>query len=214
VQGNLGLFEEPVSESLGEGALLLRGFALPDAPQIMAHLEQIIAAAPLRHMQTQGGFRMSVAMTNCGVAGWVSDRKGYRYAGQDPDTRLPWPSMPPLFAELAAQAAAEAAFPDFKPDVCLINRYEPGARMTLHQDKDEQNFNAPIVSVSLGLPAVFLFGGMSRKDRARRIPLENGDVVVWGGPARLLYHGINPLKDGVHPLTGSCRFNLTFRRAR
>ncbi len=213
MQGNLGLFEQPASESLAEGALLLRGFALPNAPQIMANLEQIIAAAPFRHMQTPGGFHMSVAMTNCGAAGWVSDRKGYRYATHDPDTQLPWPAMPRLFGELATQAAAQSGFPDFQPDVCLINRYEPGARMTLHQDKDEQNFNAPIVSVSLGLPAVFLFGGMSRKDPARRIPLQHGDAVVWGGPARLAYHGINPLKDGDHPLTGRRRFNLTFRQA-
>ncbi len=213
MQSNFGLFEEPVLESLAEGAVLLRGFALRHAPEIMAHLGPIIAAAPLRHMLTPGGFRMSVAMTNCGTAGWISDRKGYRYAAQDPDAHQPWPPMPALFATLASEAAAQAGFADFHPDVCLINRYEPGARMTLHQDKDEQDFGAPIVSVSLGLPAVFLFGAMTRKNRPQRIPLQNGDVVVWGGPARLAYHGINPLKDGDHPLTGRCRFNLTFRRA-
>jgi alkylated DNA repair protein (DNA oxidative demethylase) len=213
VQGNLGLFEHPVLESLAEGAFLLRNFALPHAPEIVACLDQIIDAAPLRHMSTPGGFQMSVAMTNCGKAGWISDRKGYRYAAHDPTTQQPWPPMPAIFTQLATQAAQHAGFTDFHPDVCLINRYEPGARMTLHQDKDEQDFSAPIVSVSLGLPAVFLFGGMSRKDPARRIPLANGDVVVWGGPSRLTYHGINPLKDGSHPLTGHYRFNLTFRRA-
>ncbi len=179
----------------------------------MAYLTQIIAAAPLRHMVTPGGFTMSVAMTNCGRAGWITDRKGYRYSAQDPLTSQPWPDMPDAFALLATTAAAQAGFPNFHPDACLINRYEPGARMTLHQDKNEIDFTAPIVSVSLGLPAVFLFGGPNRTDKARRIPLHSGDVVVWGGPSRLFFHGINPLKDGEHPLTGRCRYNLTFRLA-
>jgi len=209
---NLGLFESS-TESLAEGAVLLRGFALEQAPQLMADLDLIIAAAPLRHMVTPGGFTMSVAMTNCGHAGWITDRKGYRYSAQDPMTSLPWPAMPAAFSKLATSAAASAGFPDFHPDACLINRYEPGARMTLHQDKNEIDFNAPIVSVSLGLPATFLFGGPNRTDKAQRIPLRSGDVVVWGGPSRLFFHGINPLKDGEHPLTGRCRYNLTFRLA-
>jgi len=154
-----------------------------------------------------------VAMTNCGQAGWITDRKGYRYSALDPTTNLPWPAMPGAFADIATTAADHAGFPGFHPDACLINRYEPGARMTLHQDKNEIDFNAPIVSVSLGLPAVFLFGGPNRADKAQRIPLRSGDVVVWGGPSRLFFHGINPLKDGEHPLTGRCRFNLTFRVA-
>jgi alkylated DNA repair protein (DNA oxidative demethylase) len=216
VTGNLGLFAsdlEPAPEPLADCAFLLRGFALGKASQLMADLQRILSGAPLRHMVTPGGFRMSVAMTNCGSAGWVTDRRGYRYTTDDPASNKPWPAMPESFFALAVSAASQAGFPPFHPDACLINRYEPGARMTLHQDKNEQDYSAPIVSISLGLPAVFLFGGLSRKDRPRRVPLNSGDVVVWGGPSRLNFHGINPLKDGDHPLTGRCRFNLTFRQA-
>jgi alkylated DNA repair protein (DNA oxidative demethylase) len=164
-------------------------------------------------MITPGGFRMSIAITNCGQAGWVSDRKGYRYSEIDPETGKAWPAMPPLFSKLAENAAAAGGFPGFKSDACLVNRYEPGARLTLHQDRNELDFTQPIVSVSLGLPATFLFGGETRKDRPRRYRLENGDVVVWGGPARLAYHGVAPLKEGTSDLTGACRMNLTFRKA-
>jgi alkylated DNA repair protein (DNA oxidative demethylase) len=157
---------------------------------------------------------MSVAMTNCGRFGWVTDASGYRYDPIDPVSGRPWPAMPGLFASLAARAAGEAGFPGYEPDGCLINRYGPEARLSLHQDKDERDFGAPIVSVSLGLPAVFLFGGARRSDRPRRIPLQHGDVVVWGGPARLFYHGVARLAHGEHPLTGCCRINLTFRKAR
>jgi alkylated DNA repair protein (DNA oxidative demethylase) len=212
VAANFGLFEES-AETLADGGVLLRGFAARHSAQIMADLHGVLAEAPLRHMITPGGFRMSVGMSNCGEVGWITDRKGYRYSPQDPESGKAWPAMPPSFWELATGAAKEAGFTDFQPDACLINRYQPGARMTLHQDKDEQDFGAPIVSVSLGLPAVFLFGGLSRKERPQRLPLNSGDVVVWGGPARLNFHGINALKDGEHPLTGRCRFNLTFRRA-
>jgi alkylated DNA repair protein (DNA oxidative demethylase) len=212
VAANFGLFEES-AEKLADGAVLLRGFVASNSEQIMADLNLVLAAAPLRHMTTPGGFRMSVAMSSCGAVGWVTDRKGYRYSAVDPESNKSWPVMPESFQELATNAATEAGFIDFRPDACLINRYEPGARMTLHQDKDEQDFGAPIVSVSLGLPAVFLFGGLSRKDRPQRMTLNSGDVVVWGGPSRLNFHGIHPLKDGEHPLTGLYRFNLTFRRA-
>ena len=191
-------------------AVLLPAFA-PD--EILEAVEAIAAAAPFRHMVTPGGFRMSVAMTNCGPLGWVSDRKGYRYSPVDPETGRPWPAMPEAFLRLASEAAAAANFPAFVPDACLINRYVPGAKMSLHQDKDEEDFSQPIVSVSLGLPAVFLFGGPSRKDAVQRIALEHGDVVVWGGPARLFYHGVMPLKEGIHSSLGACRINLTFRRA-
>ena len=187
-------------------AALLRGFAPDDT---LARVEAIAAAAPFRHMITPGGFRMSVAMTNCGALGWVSDRNGYRYSPVDPETGLPWPPMPESFLRLASEAAASANFPAFVPEACLINRYAPGAKMSLHQDRDERDLSQPIVSVSLGLPAVFLFGGPSRKDPVKRIALEHGDVVVWGGPARLFYHGVMPLKEGAQPY----RFNLTFRRA-
>jgi DNA oxidative demethylase len=200
-------------EPITEGAVLLRGFAEEQAKTLVTSLQGVLASAPFRHMVTPGGFRMSVAMTNCGRAGWVSDRSGYRYAPIDPETGRPWPAMPESFHKLAVGAAEAAGFANFAPDVCLVNRYEPGARLTLHQDKDEQDFSAPIVSVSLGLPAVFLFGGMRRSDRPRRIRLESGDVVVWGGPARLTYHGVAALADGEHPLTGRYRINLTFRKA-
>jgi DNA oxidative demethylase len=200
-------------ERLAPGAWWLRGFALGHETALVAAIESVQAAAPFRHLITPGGFRMSVAMTNCGSLGWVSDRRGYRYDLHDPLSGRPWPPMPPVFLELARTAAEAGRFSEFIPDACLLNRYEPGARLTLHQDKDERDFSAPIVSVSLGLPGTFLFGGDSRKDKQRRIPLQHGDVVVWGGPARLRHHGVLALKDGHHELLGSRRLNLTFRRA-
>lgn len=203
----------PSQEKIADGACLLRGFALDAASALLTEIAQIEATAGFRHLETPGGFRMSVAMTNSGTVGWVSDRHGYRYTLHDPLSGRPWPPMPAVFSALAERAALAAGFARFKPDACLINRYVPGARLTLHQDKDENDFKAPIVSVSLGLPAVFLFGGNARKDKQRRIPLEHGDVVVWGGPARLYHHGIAPLKDGHHPELGRQRINLTFRRA-
>jgi alkylated DNA repair protein (DNA oxidative demethylase) len=203
----------PCHEPIANGAYILRGFALDIVMALLAEVEDIETAAALRHLETPGGFRMSVAMTNCGSVGWVSDRRGYRYTTHDPLSGQPWPPMPTVFSTLAESAARAAGFEGFKPDACLVNRYVPGARLTLHQDKDESDFSAPIVSVSLGLPAVFLFGGNARKDKQRRIPLQHGDVVVWGGPARLFHHGILPLKDGRHSMLGRQRVNLTFRRA-
>jgi alkylated DNA repair protein (DNA oxidative demethylase) len=200
-------------ERLADGAVVLRGFAAAEAPALADAVRLVAAAAAFRHMVTPGGFTMSVAMTNCGSAGWVTDRRGYRYDAHDPETGRPWPTMPALFQRLAADAAAAAGFAGFAPDSCLINRYTPGARLTLHQDRNERDFAAPIISVSLGLPATFLFGGLARKDRPRRFRLESGDVAVWGGPARLAFHGVEPLADGDHPLTGASRINLTFRRA-
>jgi alkylated DNA repair protein (DNA oxidative demethylase) len=207
------LFGRPAVLPIVPGAVLLPGQATQDAPRLLADLARVAEAAPLRHLVTPGGFRMSVAMSNCGALGWVSDETGYRYSAIDPASGEPWPAMPASFQALAARAAALAGHPGFEPDACLINRYEPGARLTLHQDRDERDRRHPIVSVSLGLPAIFLFGGLTRKERSRRIPLAHGDVVVWGGPARLAYHGVLPLAPGVHPLTGSCRLNLTLRRA-
>ncbi|TWC71486.1 DNA oxidative demethylase AlkB [Herbaspirillum sp. SJZ099] len=205
---------QPSREPITEGAVLLRAFAAAQARELLQAIELVIAQSPLRHMQTPGGFRMSVAMSNCGQYGWVTDRRGYRYQHEDPLSGQAWPAMPPAFAQLAASAAQEAGFADFAPDACLVNRYEPGARMSLHQDKNELDMAQPIVSLSLGLPATFLFGGMERSERPRRMRLDSGDVVVWGGPARLLFHGVDPLAEGEHPLTGRCRYNLTFRRAR
>jgi alkylated DNA repair protein (DNA oxidative demethylase) len=193
---------------------VLAGHAADQGAALFAVVEALGAAAPFRRMMTPGGFRMSVAMTNCGAAGWVTDRSGYRYTSEDPLTGRPWPPMPEVFSTLAREAAGAAGFANFSPDACLINRYEPGARMSLHQDRDERDLAAPIVSVSLGLPAIFLWGGRQRGDRPRRIPLAHGDVVVWGGPARMTFHGVNALPAGVHPLTGAFRYNLTFRQAR
>ncbi len=207
------LLPEREVEPLEPGAALLRGFAVREEAALAAAIATIAAAAPFRHMVTPGGFRMSAAMTNCGRAGWVSDRSGYRYDPRDPDSGAPWPAMPRAFSDLAARAAAAAGFAGFAPDACLVNRYEPGARLTLHQDRNEQDFSAPIVSVSLGLPATFLWGGRKRTERARRIPLASGDVVVWGGPARLVFHGVAELPEGEHPLTGRARLNLTLRKA-
>ena len=210
------LFTESYAQNahaIAEGATLLHGFAVGAAPPLLQAIEDVVAAAPVRHMITPGGYRMSVAMTNCGAAGWVTDRSGYRYDARDPLTGKPWPAMPGIFSDLARRAAAAGGFGDFEPDACLINRYEPGARLTMHQDKNERDYTAPIVSVSLGLPAVFLFGGLRRKDRPQRMRLESGDVAVWGGPTRLAYHGVAPLVDGDDPLTGRCRYNLTFRTA-
>ena len=198
---------------LADGAFLLSGFALAREATLHRALAEVIAQAPLRHMVTPGGLRMSVAMTNCGALGWVSDRRGYRYDAIDPDSARPWPAMPAAFRTLARDASAQAGFAGFEPDACLVNRYEPGARLSLHQDRDEKDYAQPIVSVSLGLPAIFLFGGLRRNDKAIRVPLSHGDVVVWGGPARLRFHGVLPLAAGEHPFSGAFRFNLTFRRA-
>jgi DNA oxidative demethylase len=203
----------PRCERLRADAVVLRGFALADTPLLLEGLTGIITQAPLRQMTTPGGFRMSVSMSNCGALGWITDRSGYRYTGVDPQSGRCWPAMPAVFRRLAARAAARAGYGGFAPDACLINRYGPGARLTLHQDRNERDFAQPVVSVSLGLPAVFQFGGTRRADRPLRVPLGHGDVVVWGGESRLAFHGVLPLKEGAHPATGSCRINLTFRRA-
>jgi alkylated DNA repair protein (DNA oxidative demethylase) len=200
------------AEPLEEGAVVLRGFAASRAGGLIEEAGRVAESAAFRHLVVPGGHTMSVAMTNCGRVGWVSDRSGYRYTPVDPDTSAPWPPMPAGFLEIAVKAAAAAGFADYDPDACLINRYSAGARLGLHQDRDENDAWAPIVSVSLGLRAVFLWGGKRRSDPVRRLGLENGDVVVWGGPARFAYHGVAPLKAGEHPLTGAVRINLTFRK--
>ncbi|TWI11619.1 DNA oxidative demethylase AlkB [Aerolutibacter ruishenii] len=198
---------------LSDGAWLLRGFALDVDAALMQAVDAIAHAAPFRHLTTPGGFRMSVAMTNCGRMGWVSDRRGYRYERLDPCSGQPWPKMPACFVALASRAAADAGYPGFDPDACLINRYVPGARLTLHQDRDEARLEAPIVSVSLGVPASFLWGGLDRRDSTQRHALAHGDVVVWGGASRMRFHGIAPLRQGWHPAAGDIRINLTFRCA-
>ena len=199
-------------ESIGPTAVILRGFLEHDAP-VISGIETVAAFAPFRHMVTRGGRAMSVAMTNCGPLGWVSDTQGYRYSPTDPETNLEWPPMPSAFLELAAAAATAAGFGAFVPDACLVNSYAPGTRLAPHQDKDERDFAAPIVSVSLGLPATFLFGGARRRDRPTRHSLTHGDVVVWGGESRRYFHGVAPLADGCHPRVGRRRINLTFRKA-
>jgi len=203
----------PAKTIMAEGAVLLRGAALAFEKELLAALNDITAISPFRHMITPGGYTMSVAMTNCGAAGWVSDRSGYRYDPIDPDTGAPWPPMPGCFLSLAVAAAMEAGYPEFRPDACLINRYQPGARLSLHQDRNERNFANPIISVSLGLPATFQFGGRKRTDPVRKFALRHGDVAVWGGASRLCYHGIAVLKDGHHEIIGRKRINLTLRGA-
>lgn len=213
----LDLFNDPLppeaaQEQLAPGAVLLRGFAQSMDAELLRAIEGVLAQAPLRYMQTPGGYTMSVGTTSCGSLGWVSDPRGYRYAAQDPLSGQPWPAMPVCFVDLACNAAAQAGYADFAPESCLINTYLPGAKLSLHQDKDEKDLSAPIVSVSLGLPAVFLFGGAKRSDKPHRYRLMHGDVVVWGGVSRLAYHGVLPLADGEHALLGRRRINLTFRR--
>lgn len=205
--------ECPANLRLGTRAALLRGFALPWVPQLLQAVEHTTGAAPWRHMGAPGGRRMGVATTNAGSLGWVSDRRGYRYEANDPLSGQPWLPMPPAFTEVAAAAAGEAGFAGFVPDACLINRYAPGTRLSLHQDRDERDLRAPIVSVSLGLPATFLWGGHERSGKPERVPLVHGDVVVWGGTDRLRLHGVAPVAQGVHALTGPWRINLTFRKA-
>lgn len=200
-------------EPIGPQSVVLRGHALPHAVPLLAAVDGVMAQAPLRHLVTPGGFTMSVAMTNCGTLGWTSDRRGYRYSAIDPVSGQPWPAMPAVFAQLAGEAAAAAGFEGFAPDACLINQYLPGSRLSLHQDRDERDLVAPIVSVSLGMSATFLFGGLARADKTARVLLQHGDVVVWGGMDRLRHHGVLPLKDQPHPLLGGRRINLTFRKA-
>lgn len=200
-------------QRIGEHAFVLRGFALPGADALLRAVARVERRAPFRHLLTPGGQRMSVATTNCGRLGWTSDRRGYRYVATDPDSGEAWPALPAVLRQLAAAAAARAGFDGFAPDACLVNRYLPGTRLSLHQDRDEHDFAAPIVSVSLGMTATFLFGGETRAERAARIPLAHGDVVVWGGVDRLRFHGIAPLKGPPHPLLGEQRINLTLRKA-
>lgn len=207
----LDLFANEDVESLTEGIVLLRRYTSADRLLVAVH--EVGRAAPPRRMHTPGGKQMSVAMTNCGEYGWVTDRQGYRYSRTDPQTGQPWPAMPEILTRLATDAALAAGFADFHPDVCLINRYEPGARLSLHQDRDEQDFDQPIVSVSLGLPATFIIGGLTRSAPKRHIQLVDGDVIVFGGASRLIYHGIKPLESAEHSLLGACRINLTFRKA-
>lgn len=203
----------PSAQRLGPGTLLLRGFALEAAPRLLAAVQEVTAQAPWRQMLTPGGQTMSVHMSSCGALGWISDRRGYRYVPADPASGRPWPPLPQLLGHLAGTAATAAGYPGFVPDACLINRYDPGSRMSLHQDRDERDLDAPIVSVSLGLPARFLWGGLARSERTVKVPLLHGDVLVWGGPDRLRFHGVQPIQEGSHPLTGACRINLTLRRA-
>lgn len=210
------LFRDDTStwrEPIGEEAFVLRGFALAQAAELIACVAELDRRSPFRHMVTPGGFAMSVAMTNCGQLGWTTDRRGYRYTANDPSSGRPWPAMPDAFLKLARSAAAETGFENFSPDACLINRYQPGSRLSLHQDRNELDFQAPIVSVSLGMSAIFLFGGHERTDKAARIPLHHGDVAVWGGRDRLRYHGVLPMKSHPHPLLGEQRINFTFRKA-
>lgn len=200
-------------EQIGEQSCVLRGYALPWLERVLPELRAVLVQSPFRHMVTPGGFTMSAALSSCGALGWTTSPQGYRYSSLDPERQQPWPSMPPVLRELAINAASAAGFDGFAPDACLINRYVPGARMSLHQDKNERDYSAPVVSLSLGLPAVFLFGGHQRSDKTQKISLFHGDVAVWGGVDRLRFHGVLPIKEGAHPRMGPQRINLTFRAA-
>ncbi len=210
---NLPLFQSQALIQIDQGAMLIKRFVGENEVALLVAVNEILAVAPPRKMMTQGGYTMSVAMTNTGQVGWVSDRKGYRYSAVDPYAGSFWPDMPALMQQMASDAALQAGYANFLPDACLVNVYQIGAKMALHQDKDEQDFSQPIVSISLGLPATFLFGGLQRSDKPKKILLEHGDAVVWGGHSRMHFHGVAPLKPGEHPLLGQQRINLTFRKA-
>ena len=203
----------PSQQQLAEGVCLLSGQANSMMPAIWQAVEDVLRQAPLRQMQTPGGYTMSVAMSNCGELGWISDRHGYRYSRLDPQSGQPWPAMPEILQELARIWAAEAGFDNFVSNACLINCYQAGSKMSLHLDRDERDFAHPILTLSLGLPARFMLGGLQRQDPYRKLLLQHGDVLVFGGPARLCFHGIMPLADGDHALLGKRRISLTFRRA-
>jgi alkylated DNA repair protein (DNA oxidative demethylase) len=201
------------NEQIGPQSFVLRGFALPLIETLLPALRKVVRQAPFRHLVTPGGFTMSAAMTCCGSVGWTSSRQGYRYSPLDPQTGRPWPRIPEDLMALARSAAEAAGFPGFIADACLINRYVPGAKMSLHQDKDEADHHWPVVSISLGIAAIFEFGGFERSDKPRRVSLFHGDVVVWGGVDRLRFHGVQPIKQASHPLLGEQRINLTLRKA-
>ena len=219
------LFGSPVEQQvhIAEGAMLLRQFvqqnknALLDETTVLADLNCILENSPLRKMTTASGFTMSVAMTNCGKLGWVSGSNGYMYSSIDPETAQPWPAMPPALLEAATRIARQAGYPGFLPDACLINRYLAGAQMGLHQDRDEKDFSQPIVSLSIGLSARFIIGGLDsaagRNAHTQSVVLKHGDAIVFGAAARLMFHGVLSLKPGHHPLVGNSRINLTFRVA-
>jgi DNA oxidative demethylase len=209
---DLPLLAEDLHTVIAPGAVLMRAFGRADDVDILQAVESVIAQAPLRHLQTPGGYTMSIQTTRCGSMGWVSEPGGYRYAPSNPSTRAPWPAMPQCLLDFAVRAATEAGYPDFVPDSCMVNQYLPGNKLGLHQDRDERDLRAPVVSLSLGLPAIFLFGGLQRTGKTQRYRLAHGDVVVWGGPSRLAFHGVLPVADGDHALVGRRRVNVTFRK--
>lgn len=198
-------------KKISDQSYLIKGAVIEKADELITEINSITRSSPLRQMQTRRGHYLGAKMTNCGDLGWIGDDKGYRYSSLDPLTNQPWPRMPTMFKTLAREMASSVGFEDFEPDVCLINQYMPKVGMGLHQDKDEQDLSQPIVSLSLGVPAIFLFGGYQRSDSVSYHLLEHGDVVIWGGIDRLRFHGIQPLKLGHHRLTGQMRYNLTFR---
>lgn len=208
------LFDDEISSKIEicDGMWILRGFA--DSTALAEAIDGVVARAPLRHLITPGGFKMSVAMTSCGTYGWMSDRRGYRYDPVDPDSGRNWPAMPGSFASVATTAAKAAGYSGFEPDACLINQYAVGSQMTAHQDCNELDFSQPIVSVSLGISARFFVQGPERRGKSIPVDVKDGDVIVWGGPSRLFFHGVRPLKPDTHVRYGPFRYNLTFRRAK
>ena len=199
---------EPTYEEVTPGAVLMRGLALPQDREFLAAVDTITAAAPVHHAVTPSGLPMGVMVTDCGDSRAFANR----WDPANPTHKRVWPPMPVVLRDFAIRCAVRAGFPKFRPDACHINQYEAGIKLGLHQDRHECDMTQPIVSVSFGLECVFLFGGLQRMDKPRHILLEHGDVFVWGGPARMCFHGVQPLKPGSHPLTGPYRINLTFRK--
>jgi len=202
------LVAEPTHEEIFPGAVLMRSLALPQDNEFFTAAEAIIAARPLHHTTTPSGLPMGVMVTDCGDSRAFANR----WDTANPERMRLWPPMPPLLRDFAIRCAVRSGFPQFRPDACHINRYQAGTKLGLHQDRHECDWTQPIVSLSFGLECIFLLGGLQRTDKPRRILLEHGDVIVWGGPSRMRFHGVQPLKPGHHPLTGPYRYNLTFRK--
>ncbi|THJ30850.1 DNA oxidative demethylase AlkB [Lampropedia aestuarii] len=200
--------------ALGPQAVVLRQKASPLAAELVARIEDVLQHSPLYQMATPGGKPLSVRTTSCGTHGWSSDPTGYSYVRHHPLTDQAWPEIPAAWSALATEAAQEAGFAQFAPDTCLINQYGLDSKMALHQDRSEQDLRQPVVSISLGMSALFLWGGMQRSDKPAHVLLHHGDMVVWGGVDRLRFHGIKHLTGAPHPQLGAMRYNLTLRRAR
>jgi len=202
------LAAEPTHEEIFPGATLMRGLAQAQDGEFLEAMQGVLSAAPLHHATTPTGLPMGVMVSDCGTP----EAFRRRWDPANPAVRQMWPPMPRALLDFSLRCAVRAGFPLFRPDTCHVNRYQAGTKLGLHQDRHECDMSQPIVSVSFGLECVFLLGGLERTDSPKRILLEHGDVIVWGGPSRMRFHGVQPLKPGHHPLTGPYRYNLTFRK--